>query len=43
MLAVDIVYANAPVVLAGLAGFFVGAGGATIASVRRCPVRGGRR
>lgn len=39
----DLVYANAPVILAGLAGFLAGAGGVTIASVRRCPVRGGRR
>lgn len=37
------VWANAPVILAGLVGFFVGAGGVTIASVRRCPARGGRR
>lgn len=40
---VDIVYAHAPVILACLAGFFAGAGAVTIASVRRCPVRGGRR
>ena len=39
----DFFWVNAPVILAGLAGFFAGAGGVTIASVRRCPVQRGRR
>lgn len=39
----NLIWANAPVVLAGLAGFLAGAGGVAIASIRRCPVQGGQR